>query len=327
MVTIRAYQPSDQKVWDGWIASSRNHCLLFNRGYMDYHSDRFNDRSLMFFEDGRLVAVLPANSEADTFTSHGGLTYGGFVCDRRMTAARMLTVFEALAAWLREASVKTFVYKCLPHIYHEMPCEEDLYALFVHGAELFKRDVSSALFVPHAQMAAHRLRGAKKSASLGVEIKPFDGYEEFMRMVSQRLEEKYALKVVHTAEEVRLLAGRFPDAIRLFGAFLAGKLVAGVLVYESRMVAHIQYLSSNEEGRRLRAQDLLITHLLTGPYQKTWWFDFGISTEDGGAVFNENLFKQKEEYGAYALCYDTYRIRVGETARRSVQSRKGVLLC
>ena len=41
---------------------SKNGTFLFLRAYMDYHSDRFHDHSLMFHnEKGKLIAVLPAN--------------------------------------------------------------------------------------------------------------------------------------------------------------------------------------------------------------------------------------------------------------------------
>ena len=42
-----------------------------------------------------------------------------------------------------------------------------------------------------------------------------------------------------------------------------------------------------------------------GP-KKRAYFDFGISTEDGGRVLNEGLIYQKEGFGGRAVCYDTY---------------------
>ncbi|NNL79018.1 MAG: GNAT family N-acetyltransferase, partial [Flavobacteriaceae bacterium] len=46
---------------------------------MDYHSEGFEDHSLLIFKDGKLIGLLPANLENDAIISHGGLTYGGFV--------------------------------------------------------------------------------------------------------------------------------------------------------------------------------------------------------------------------------------------------------
>ncbi|WP_428065793.1 hypothetical protein [Candidatus Avelusimicrobium facis] len=37
------------------------------------------------------------------------------------------------------------------------------------------------------------------------------------------------------------------------------------------------------------------------------WFDFGISTEQAGAVFNDGLCAQKEGFGARSVAYNFYQ--------------------
>ena len=65
MITVRRYTPADKPLWDGFVALSKNATFLHYRDYMDYHSDRFNDFSLMAFDGGRLLALLPANLSGD----------------------------------------------------------------------------------------------------------------------------------------------------------------------------------------------------------------------------------------------------------------------
>ncbi len=48
---------------------------------MDYHSDRFNDHSLVFTRKNRLIGLLPANIKDEALYSHGGLTFGGIISD------------------------------------------------------------------------------------------------------------------------------------------------------------------------------------------------------------------------------------------------------
>ena len=79
MITVRRYTPADKPLWDGFVALSKNATFLHYRDYMDYHSDRFNDFSLMAFDGGRLLALLPANLSGDTLYSHQGLTFGGWL--------------------------------------------------------------------------------------------------------------------------------------------------------------------------------------------------------------------------------------------------------
>ena len=50
MFEIKRYTPELAKEWNQFVAESKNGTFLFDRNYMDYHSDRFNDHSLMFYE-------------------------------------------------------------------------------------------------------------------------------------------------------------------------------------------------------------------------------------------------------------------------------------
>ena len=137
MITIRRYTSIDKPLWDGFVALSKNATFLHYRDYMDYHSDRFHDFSLMAFDGGRLLALLPANLSGDTLYSHQGLTFGGWLMPlKHFNANTMLEVFDAMVAFLRDNGIRRLVYKAIPHIYHKYPAEEDLYALFRHNARI-----------------------------------------------------------------------------------------------------------------------------------------------------------------------------------------------
>ena len=122
--------------------------FLFDRDYMDYHSDRFSDHSLLFFKGSKLLCILPANIREGTLYSHEGLTFGGVISDREMKVSLMLGVFDALSEHCKKEGIKEILYKTIPYIYHSIPTEEDLYALFSHQAKLVGRSVSSAIYIP-----------------------------------------------------------------------------------------------------------------------------------------------------------------------------------
>ena len=61
--------------WNAFVAQSKNGTFLFDRRFMDYHADRFQDYSLMFYDEDRLLAVMPAHVDGDCLVTHGGLTY------------------------------------------------------------------------------------------------------------------------------------------------------------------------------------------------------------------------------------------------------------
>ena len=48
MIQVARYDKSQETEWNSFIGCSKNGTFLFNRGYMDYHADRFTDASLGF---------------------------------------------------------------------------------------------------------------------------------------------------------------------------------------------------------------------------------------------------------------------------------------
>jgi hypothetical protein len=308
---LERYEPRLRSQWDAFVARAKNGVFLFDRGYVEYHADRFDDHSLLCFEEDVLVGVMPASERDGVFTSHGGLTFGGFVVDERVRTAQMLRMFGALVGHLRSSGIRKLVYKAVPHIYHRIPAEEDLYALAIHGARLSRRDVAATLYMadrpPYTKGRKWAVNKAKKSA---LEIRRSERFAEFMRVEEENLSARHGVKPVHTAEEIALLAGRFPENIKLFEASAGGDLLAGIIVYESAAVAHAQYIASTPQGRDVCALDAVIDHLLTGEYASKRFFDFGISTEDAGRRLNAGLMDNKESYGARAVVYDFYELEL-----------------
>lgn len=295
--------------WNAFVEGAKNATFLFHRDYLEYHADRFVDSSLLFFEDEMLIALLPATVSGDTVTSHGGLTFGGIITDARMRTSQMLRIFDFVLKTYRTRGIRTIVYKAVPHIYHSMPSEEDLYALFRNGARLVRRDVATTIA---CGAAAPYSKGRKYSVSKGkrngLTVGRSEAFEEFMALEQQTLASRHGVVPVHSAAEMRLLASRFPNNIKLYDARLDGRLLAGMVVYESTRVAHAQYIASNEEGRELFAPDVLTDWLLETKFKEKAYFDFGISTEDQGTVLNAGLSRNKESYGGRATVYDFYEI-------------------
>jgi len=311
MLKIVPYTSEYKNVWNEFVNKSKNGVFLFFREYMDYHADRFEDKSLLFFEDDKLVALLPANRSKEEFISHGGLTFGGVVADERMTVSLMLRIFEQLTVYLKEEGYLRIIYKPVSHIYHRTPSEEDLYALFAQGARLIRRDLSTTIALknrlPYAKGRKWSINKAKKA---GLAVRPSVDFDSFMAIEEYVLRKYHGTKPVHSAAEIRLLAQRFPENIRLFGAFQDSRMLAGIIIYADGPVAHTQYISSTDEGREIGASDLVLDHLIQDVYSDKTYFDFGISTEQAGYRLNSGLALYKENFGGRAITYDWYELAV-----------------
>jgi len=308
-IEIEVYCSIRKEEWNGFVEGSKNGVFLFNRDYMEYHSDRFIDHSLMFYHNSRLVALMPANLNNDVLYSHGGLTFGGVVSDVSMKTPLMLNVFQALIAHCKGLGVKEVVYKAAPYIYQSVPAGEDLYALFVYNAKLMARSVSSCIYLPRTQkFSSNREDNIRKAKKNGLTVLKSTDFETFMQIEEDTLIEHHGVKPVHTPQELKMLAARFPENIKLFASYKNDVMLAGVVIYESRNVAHMQYAANSKEGRRLGAQDIIEDYLIHDYYRDKPYFDFGISTEKFRQVLNLGLIKRKENFGASAVTYDLYQI-------------------
>lgn len=311
MISIRRYQPEDRQSWDEFIRNSKNGVFFFLRDYMEYHSDRFEDFSLIFHKNNKIVAVLPGNIDGETLYSHEGLTFGGIITNRKIKTPIMIDLFNVLKDYLRDHDVKNIYYKAIPHIYHNYPSEEDLYALYYNNAKLVRRDVSSAINLNGKfKFDRGKKRNIKSCQKAGLEVKKSDNFQEFMIFKQKSLKEKYGVNPVHTGDEMQLLADRFPENIKLFNVEKYGEFYAGVIVYETKNVAHAQYLTATDKGLKIAAPSLLIDYLTRDYYHDKKYFDFGISTEENGSYLNEGLIESKERFGASAIVHDFYELYI-----------------
>ena len=306
------YSPSDASRWNEFVDRARNSTFLFRREYMDYHSDRFTDHSLIFSRGDRICALLPANLTPDgVLYSHQGLTYGGFILPpRHINGEDVLEMADTLAAHCRAEGIGSMVYKALPYIYTSAPSQEDLYALFRLGATPLRTELSSTILLEaHPGAAADTRRRTRKAMALEPVIEETRDVAPFWQMLSECLGERHNAVPVHTAAELQLLMDRFPDNIRLHTISLGGELMAGVCIYDTGLVAHAQYTASTAMGRQSSMVFALYQHLITRVYASRRYFDFGISNEDGGRFLNTGLLRQKSLFGATGVAHQTFLVK------------------
>lgn len=314
---LEPYGPGDRAAWDACVRASRNGNFLFLRDYMEYHRDRFEDASLVARRGAGEppLALLPANRRGTTLESHGGLTFGGWVCGAEVTAPAMLDLFAALQRRLAGDGVTLLRYRAVPHLYHRAPAGEDLYALHHLGARLVRRAPLSVIDQRRPLPAqTRRRRGRKRAAAGGLVCGESADLAGYWELLTEVLRETYGARPVHTLEEIQRLRDAFPASIRLFTCARGETLLAGVLVFENETVARAQYIAASEEGRREAALDLLFDHLLRDVFAAKDWFDLGTSEGPEPGTLNEGVLEYKESLGARLVPQDTYELAIGGDA-------------
>lgn len=322
MWEIRKYDAGHKDAWNEFVEVSRNATFLFRRDYMDYHSDRFEDCSLMAYRSGKLAAVLPANRVDNTLYSHQGLTYGGWaLAPEGLDTSDIFNLWKTWLSYCAEEGLATVVYKPLPYIYAEMPSQEDLYMLFLAGATLKRVDISTAIDLDsNPGFNTLQKRHLKKL--------PSDFYcevvsgsdagetEEFHRILVDCLQQRHSALPVHSLEELRLLMERFPEDILIWCGYTEGRLNAAVCVYETGMCVHCQYIATTIEGRERNVLSGVFNEMIEFYSEEgVRYFDFGISNEGEGRYLNSGLNRQKTSYGGSGVAYQQYEINVSSALK------------
>jgi len=320
-LSVTQYDASCKADWDQFVDAGKNATFMFRRDYMDYHADRFNDHSLVVRKDEQIVGLLPANlRDAGTLCSHQGLTYGGFVLRRDATLTTAVEIAQASLAYLHAKGIDTLVYKRLPRFYSTLPDDEIDYALFLLDAKLARRDCSLVIAcADRLPVRRDKKNKINKGRRAGLTLSEEKTFAPFWRDVLEpRLMERFGVKPVHTLDEITQLATKLPQHIKQYSVYAGSEIMAGVTIYETPTVAHMQYSAVTAEGERRSALDFLVDWLISQRYKDKRFFDFGICNERDGRAVNHGLLQSKEGFGARSMVHDFYTIGTCDHGKLSV---------
>lgn len=309
--TVRLYQKNDFEMWNAFVEKAKNATFLFHRDFMEYHSDRFLDYSLIVENENKCVAILPANKVGETLFSHQGLTYGGLVYNQKVKLSAVISIFKTVLEFISTNGITSLQLKLLPVFYASYPSDEVSYALFLAQAKLIRRDTNAVINLQKQfSVSKGRMEGVAKARKARLIIKEELNFKSFWNeILIPNLAENHLAKPVHTLAEIESLHQKFPQAIRQFNVYDEDKIVAGTTIFETKNVAHAQYISGNADKGKLGSVDFLYHHLLTEVFINKNFFDFGISNENHGKNLNDGLSFWKESFGAHTVVQDFYEVQ------------------
>ncbi len=300
-ITTSRYAPARKSEWNSFLHESNVDCFLFQRDFMDYHADRFLDHSLIFESEEKIIAVLPAHAKDGQLSSHNGLTFGGLIqrLDLDLNVRREL--YSELDRYAADNRFKTLALKVAPDYYLKNLDQSSTH--FLHGLGFQLSRVDQAFVLDQRdkiELSSRRKRGVKNAVRDGLAVKLSDDFPQYWnKILLPNLKEKFGAAPVHSLDEMVKLSLRFPEQIKLFSAFDAKmNMVGGIIFFANQNVVHTQYISSNEEGRKSGALDLVAHEAMVELYPKVRYFSFGTSMEDSGRQLNWGLANWKLEFGA-----------------------------
>ncbi len=308
MLEVVRYTDDRKEEWDAFVDVSKNGTFLFKRDYMEYHKDRFNDFSLLLYENSKLKSLFPGNIIKSTFYSHQGLTFGGILSLAETDTLTYIKYFNAYNLYLNNNCIEKVVYIAIPQIYKKCFGDEEAYALYRVNAGLIGCNLSSCidLRVP-LKWSRNRKRNYLKSVKEGVEIKKSDRWKDFWVIMVQNLKENHDVLPVHTCEEMMSLVHNLPGNIELLEAKCRGEIVGGAVLYKYNKVLKVQYAHASYLGKKVGAIDSIYYYLTSQLNDSFSYIDFGTSNLNKGLCINEGLLRQKEGFGARGVVFNEYQ--------------------
>jgi hypothetical protein len=313
MVTVIKYTSDQRNIWNSFLnTEAKTNSFLFSRNFMEYHSDKFEDFSIIVYDDNKPVLLFPANITNTSVISHGGLTFGGFIVKKEEYTKNVLLYISSLFEFLHHTGIKKIVLKQSPSFYSSISQDDVDYAMFLSNAVLTRFDISYAINlqaqanykIPYQE---RRVRAIKKAVKENIIIKEVNDFQPFWDTVlTPNLQLRFGVNPVHSLAEIENLALNNKGHIRQFEAWKDGQLLAGTTIFETPYVAHAQYISTLDEGRKCGAIDLLFAKLIQEVFISKNYFDFGIVNEDAGRRVNTGLLDWKEGFGARAYAHRFY---------------------
>jgi len=308
--TVKRYGSNNYSEWNAFISTAKNATFLFNRDFMEYHSDRFDDFSLLVYDNEKLVAVLPANRVGATVFSHQGLTYGGLVLPLNSKFYNVIFIFKSILSYLNENAISALKIKKIPTIYCDTFSDEIDYLVSVcKGITTMKHAVSVINLTSNFKISKSRRECINRGKKLSLIIKEEDNLESFWNdILIPNLKEKYNSKPVHSLDEISALRAKFPKNIKHYNVYHNEKLVCGTTLFITSHVVKPQYISGNESNNLLGSIDYLYDFLIHEVSKGKAFFDFGPSHENNGLNVVKNINFWKESFGANTLVQDFYEV-------------------
>ncbi len=310
------FTDSKEKEWDDFIfLDACNGSFLQSRKFLNYHKKgKFEDCSLMFYKEDKLVAVCPAcvreENTKKVFFSHSGSTYGGIiVSEELLRLEKMMGLLTAFESFLIEKGFDKCVLKQNNPLMNTRRMDLLEFCFFFRGYKEYKEldiyidydSYNKADVIANFSKLKKRL--TKKCILNNMQLMELttpSQLERFIDILRDNLA-KYNLTPYHTSEDLLDLKRRFPNEIKYWGCIFEGRIVSVsmVFVFEKAKCIHTHYLAADSDFGKLSPMTFIYYKMIDYYKNQNYkYLSWGITTEHLGVDINYNLTNTKEEYGS-----------------------------
>lgn len=302
------------------MSSSVNGTFMQERRFLGYHPpDKFSDHSLIFMEDKRIIAVLPAavvqQEDKRILISHPGASHGGLIIKSSLSTKKCLKLVSTLVEYCAMTGFDYIRLKPVPRVYHNELSDQLDFALRFSGFRLEYTELATVLELKKGEesfvkrvMSDTAFRNYQKALKSGLSVVEDANINDFWPILENKLKHNHNAKPAHTFDEIKHLKTFYHGRIKLFAAYEGVTPAAGVLAFLlNERVINCFYIAHDDRFQHMRPLNLIFGHMMEWGLKNSFlYLDWGISTEEKGSSVNTGLFRFKEGYGGHGVLRECY---------------------
>jgi hypothetical protein len=305
------YSHNLDDAWDSFVVNdSRNGGIFHERKFLSYHPEgRFEDTSIAFFSNNRIVGVLPAAKQIKedgkvNVVSHPGSTMGGLIYHKKHGLRDVLMMLEEAIQYYKDMKINSLELRIAEPIFSYPGDGELTYLLWHRGFALQSRELSSCIYLQSSDWTEYgRKRNLDYIKSLkrsGVLVELTEDVRAAYALIENNLDKRYQKKPTHSLQELLTLKQQYPDKINIWIARFDNKAIVTVVTFVvNTRTIHVFYIAQDYEYSSMHALTLLFSEILDYYKKRGFqWFNFGISSR--GDVIKWGILEFKEHIGGRA---------------------------
>ena len=206
------------KEWDDFVFTSVNGTFMQERKFLNYHpTSRFLDHSLVFLENNRVIALLPAaeieqKDKSMVLISHPGASHGGLIIQSTLNTSKSIELVAVLVKYCCEMGFVLIRLKPVPQIYHRGLVNQLDFALRFSGFQLEYTELATALELQKGEgpivkraMSSTAFRNYQKAIKSGLRVIEDGDFAEYWPILINKLKQNHNATPTHSLEEIMYL--------------------------------------------------------------------------------------------------------------------------
>ena len=315
MEIIKYQNSKHQQIWDDYVETSNNGTIFHLRKFLAYHQNRnFQDHSLMFYENNKIVALFTAAMIDNCLYSHPGASFGGLIYNQ-LSFKDCKEIIALIIEYAKENKTSKITVIPPPFIYYQQYNETMEYCLYNHSFEITEYYISSFvnLNVDPMELIHNRKKRYIKKLNNQIEIKASEDLDAFYPILIDN-KARHNVRPTHSKEELKILMQQFPEQIKLLLSYKNNEVIGGSLVFITNKDSCILFYNMiNYDYQELQVASLQIYETLKWAYKnKIKFLDIGVSQlyKNDKIIPHDSLINFKEQFGSQAMIRKVMKLKL-----------------